>query len=182
MLQVHPEAASHVEARRETLLDGISHLHARQVLGIVGGEYEDVGNLIRMKIALDNEPIESFDAEVRQAEAAMTSLDHLSPRWQFERSGEVNFLTKLVWCKITYSSPQVSAGITTAISDILERVNSHSAKGTKLAAIQALISIGLFMMRSMDGEIGKCIQSDYTPTELSNAVAKVVHMMEVARA
>ncbi|KAL8277904.1 hypothetical protein RQP46_009723 [Phenoliferia psychrophenolica] len=90
----------------------------------------------------------------------MTSLHHLSPRWQFERSGEV------------------SAGITTAISDILERVNSHSVKGTKLAAIRALISIGVFMMTSMDGEIGKCIQNDYTPTELSNAVAKVVHMMD----
>lgn len=162
-LQIHPEAvAAQVEKRRFTPLDALSAGQVREVLEIVGGEYEDVGALVNRKIALDNERVESFRDEVQRAEAAMTSLDEVSARWQVERSREV------------------SAGVSKAVDTILKRVNMQSAKGTKIAAVEALVSIGRFMLNTMDGHIVKCVRNNGTASEIGGAVEKIVGFMQEA--
>ncbi|KAK4699198.1 hypothetical protein P7C70_g7066, partial [Phenoliferia sp. Uapishka_3] len=123
-LQIHPKSVTHVDRRRKTPLDGLSAEQNRQVLEILGGEYEDVKDVIGKRI-------------------------------------------------------EVSAGISDAIDSILERVNIQSGKETKLAAIEALISIGIYMLTQMDGEIGQIIRNDeVSPREVGNAIAQIIDMLQ----
>ena len=169
---------AHVESRRPTPLDGLNVAQNREILANVGGEYENIATLVRQKVELDNEPVENFTAQVRAAEDAMTSLDRVSSRWQYERSGEERSLPLFHSNNDLKLDLQVSAGISKAVSTILRRVTAASANGTKANAVTALLSIGDFMMNSMEGEFAKCIRCDGTSAEVGQAIAHVIALME----
>lgn len=67
-----------------------------------------------------------------------------------------------------------------AVDTILKRVNMQSAKGTKIAAVEALVSIGRFMLNTMDGQIVKCVRNNGTASEIGGAVEKIVGFMQEA--